>query len=341
MTMTVLIVDESEIVRENLKALINAHEGLQVIETASSANEARQAIKRLDPDVLTLAIEMPKMNGIKFLEKIMELRPMPVVIISTLAKQGSPLTLHALHLGAIECICKPTLEELPFIADKITDALLKAGKQKLSLEKEPLKKKESAASGEPENGEQILIAIGASTGGTEAIKAILKLLPKNCPGIVVTQHMPKKFTNLFAARLDSHCKITVKEAQHDEAIRKGFAYIAPGDKHLCVIKKKGFYYTQLNDHEPVNLHKPSVDLLFQSVAENVGRNAIGIILTGMGKDGAQGLLKMKQEGAYNIGQDESSSIVYGMPKEANRIGAVSIELPLSEISPALTEFLML
>ena len=187
--------------------------------------------------------------------------------------------------------------------------------------------------------DQKIIAIGASTGGTEAIKQLLIRMPLTAPGIVITQHMPKGFTDSFARRLDLCCNITVKEAEHDESIKRGVAYIAPGDKHLKVVKKKGFYYTQLTDDEPVNLHKPSVDLLFQSVAETVGRDAIGVILTGMGKDGAQGLLQMKNKGAYNLGQDESSSIVYGMPKEANRIGAVNSELPLLEIPPAILSFL--
>jgi len=285
-------------------------------------------IKDLNPDVLTLDVEMPKMNGLDFLEKLMRLRPMPVVMISTLTDKGSAVTMQALSLGAVDFIAKPKMDQMQemraysdLIANKIRIAAgAKIRPMKVVNNTTVLKK--SSLIGNINISSQKLIAIGASTGGTEAINRVLITMPEDCPPIAVTQHMPPGFTASFATRLNNNCAITVQEASHNELMKPGNAYIAPGGNHLLVSKRGGGYYTQLTTEEPVNRHRPSVDVLFDSVALCAGKQAIGVILTGMGKDGAQGMLKMKQAGIFNFSQDEESCVVYGMPKEAVKVGAV-------------------
>jgi len=288
---------------------------------------ARDMIKQLNPDVLTLDVEMPKMDGLDFLEKLMRLRPMPVVMVSTLTERGSEITMRALELGAIDFVTKPKMsisegmrEYTEIIADKIRVAaqarIASPPRQSSNGTATPVLLRNPLISSEK------LLIIGASTGGTEAIKSFLLQMPSDCPGILVTQHMPAGFTKSFANRLDSICQISVKEAEGGERILPGHAYIAPGDKHLLLARSGANYVTQLSDAPAVNRHKPSVDVLFDSAAAYAGKNALGVILTGMGKDGAAGMAQMKSAGAHNFAQNEESCVVYGMPKEAVAHGGV-------------------
>jgi len=329
MAIKVLIIDDSALIRRILSDVIGTQDGMEVVGCAPDPLIARTMIKSLNPDVLTLDVEMPKMNGLDFLEKLMRLRPMPVIMISTLTAKGSAVTMQALSLGAIDFIAKPQMEQMQemrgygdLIAHKIRVAAgAKIKAVKVANNTMPVEKNRPI--GNVNISGQKLIAIGASTGGTEAIYHMLRTMPEDCPPIAITQHMPPGFTASFAARLNNNCPITVQEASHNELMRVGYAYIAPGGSHLFIAKRTGGYYTQLSNDEPVNRHRPSVDVLFDSVALCVGRLAVGVILTGMGKDGAQGMLKMKQAGIFNFSQDEDSCVVYGMPKEAVKIGAVA------------------
>lgn len=335
MTIKVLITDSSMEVCSNFARIINQENNMLVVGIANTPFEARALIKKLQPDVLTLSVDFPKMNGLDFLEKIMSLRPMPVVIISKLAVKDTVIYQQALKLGACSCICKPTLNQLDQIAPELIQKIAGASQQAFKINAA-----HSASSVRNKlESEKYIIAIGASTGGTEAITALLKEMPLNCPGIVITQHMPKGFTASFALRLASLCSINVCEAKHNELIKPGNAYIAPGDTHLEVQKKSGSYYTFLSDAAPINLHKPSIDHLFNSMADCVKTTGIGIILTGMGKDGAMGLLEMKKSGAQTFAQDEVTSVVYGMPKEAMNVGAVDQQLALQDIVPTLLQYL--
>lgn len=308
---------------------------MEVVAVAPDPLVARELIKKHNPDVITLDVEMPKMDGIDFLERLMRLRPMPVVMISSLTQKGSDITLRALELGAFDFVEKPQMgirstmvEYSEMIADKIRWAA-----------KSPIPKRidqESVA--EPQilkapllTSEKLLI-IGASTGGTEAIREVLQRFPPDSPAILIAQHMPGGFTKSFAERLNRLCSITVKEAEDGERILPGHAYIAPGTHHLKIVKSGANYLCLLDDGEPVNRHKPSCDVLFISAAQNAGKNAVGVVLTGMGKDGAKGLLRMKEAGSYTIAQDEKTSIVFGMPKEAIEIGAAVDVLPLQKIA---------
>lgn len=328
MPIKVIVVDASDETCQELSKMINLQEDMQVISVAHDANSARDVIKSMQIDVMTLSVNLPKMNGLMFLEKMMKARPMPVVLVSSLAVQGSAICSQALKIGAKSCILKPKIEQIAMISDELSDHI------RLAIQDSPLQemaftpKKHVTTSMQ---NERFIIAIGASTGGTQAITTLLKDIPVTSPGIVITQHMPEGFTDSFATRLNSQCQITVCEAKHNEIIKVGCAYIAPGDKHLLVTKKRGRYYTVISDGEPVNLHKPSVDLLFESVADNVGKYAVGVILTGMGKDGAFGLFKMRKNGGKTIAQDEQSSIVYGMAKQAVSLGGVDQELDLDDI----------
>ncbi len=338
-----LIVDDSMLIRRILKEIINSQHDMEVVGEAPDPLIARTLIKALNPDVLTLDVEMPKMDGLNFLEKLMRLRPMPVVMISTLTEKSSVVTMQALELGAVDFITKPKINQLngmhgysQEITDKIRAASMAKVKQNMRLPLNTSVSKVSMSAADNINRKTI-IAIGASTGGTEAISSILRSMPKECPAIVITQHMPAGFTASFASRLNSFCTINIKEAKHNELLNAGTAYIAPGSKHLCIIRKSGCYYTQLNELEPVNRHRPSVDVLFESVASHVGKNAIGIILTGMGKDGAAGLLSMKNSGAFNFAQDEQSSVVYGMPREALLAGGVDQVEPLNNMVEAVLQ----
>lgn len=344
----VLVVDDSALIRSLLTELINSQHDMEVVGAAPDPLVARDMIKQLNPDVLTLDVEMPKMDGLDFLEKLMRLRPMPVVMVSTLTEKGSEITMRALELGAVDFVTKPKMsitEGMREYGDVIADKVRAASQARISAHVV----KPSAAGQSPEktsllrnpliSSEKLLI-VGASTGGTEAIKAFLLKMPSDCPGILITQHMPAGFTKSFANRLNSLCQISVKEAEAGERILPGHAYIAPGDQHLLLARSGANYVTQLSDAAPVSRHKPSVDVLFASAAEFAGKNAIGVILTGMGKDGAEGMAKMKQAGAYNFAQNEASCVVYGMPKEAVAHGGVDEVLHLNELAPAVLGYLM-
>jgi two-component system, chemotaxis family, protein-glutamate methylesterase/glutaminase len=348
MTIKVLIVDDSALIRSVLKEIIESHKDLKVVGAAPDPIVARELIKQLNPDVITLDVEMPRMDGLGFLEKLMRLRPMPVVMISSLTERGSDVTLRALELGAVDYISKPKLdisrglqEYSQEIADKIRAAAKAHVKKAVSAD---VQKSLSADAVLPSLANRIastekLIIVGASTGGTEAIKDFLVKLPPDCPGIAVTQHMPEAFTKSFAARLDSLCKISVKEAEQGDRILPGHAFIAPGHSHLLVKRSGANYVCELSDGPPVNRHRPSVDVLFRSAANVVGKNAIGVILTGMGKDGAAGMLEMKQAGAYNFSQDEATCVVFGMPKEAIAAGGVDEIVPLPQMAAKVMGYL--
>jgi two-component system chemotaxis response regulator CheB len=339
----VLVIDDSALVRNLLTEIINENNDMIVVATAPDPLVARELIKLHNPDVLTLDVEMPKMDGLDFLERLMRLRPMPVVMVSTLTEHGSNITLRALELGAIDFITKPKLsisDGIMEYADLIADKIRIAAQAKISrpqtfavnsILKSSIQKLAEGQSHAPLSTSEKLIIIGASTGGTVAITSFLSEMPPNCPGILITQHMPVGFTKSFANRLDSLCQISVKEAEDGERILPGHAYIAPGDKHLLVTKSGAYYLVQLEDSPPVNRHKPSVDVLFSSVAKCVGKNATGVILTGMGKDGAVGMLQMKEAGSYNLAQDEASCVVYGMPKEAVARGGVDHVASLKDL----------
>jgi len=325
----VLICDDSALIRSVMSEIVSSQPDMEVVGVAPDPLVARELIKQTNPDVLTLDVEMPKMDGLDFLEKLMRLRPMPVVMVSSLTERGSEITLRALELGAVDFVTKPKIsiqsgmrEYTEMIVEKIRAAA-----------NARVKPRQVAPSGAPRGevtlpqirnpltSSEKLIIIGASTGGTEAIKDFLTQMPSDCPGILITQHMPEGFTRSFAKRLDGLCKISVKEAESGERILPGHAFIAPGHSHLLLARSGANYVTQLDQGPPVNRHRPSVDVLFNSAAACAGKNAVGVILTGMGKDGALGMLEMKKAGAYNFAQDEASCVVFGMPREAIAVGA--------------------
>lgn len=347
MKIKVLVIDDSALIRSLLTEIINSQRDMEVVGAAPDPLIARDMIKQLNPDVLTLDVEMPKMDGLDFLEKLMRLRPMPVVMVSTLTERGSEITMRALELGAIDFVTKPKMsisdgmrEYTDIIADKIRAA---SQARIVSLPRQSAAKAESSAPVPLRNpliSSEKLLIIGASTGGTEAIKSFLLQMPSDCPGILITQHMPAGFTKSFANRLDSLCQISVKEAEGGERILPGHAYIAPGDKHLLLARSGANYVTQLSDAPPVNRHKPSVDVLFDSAAAFAGKNVIGVILTGMGKDGAAGMAQMKNAGAYNFAQNEESCVVYGMPKEAVAHGGVDEIAHLNDLPKLVLNYLM-
>jgi two-component system chemotaxis response regulator CheB len=301
---------------------------MEVVGVAPDPLVARELIKQTNPDVLTLDVEMPKMDGLDFLEKLMRLRPMPVVMVSSLTERGSEITMRALELGAVDFVTKPKISiqsGMREYTDLIADKIRAASKARIRARTLP----QTGAEGQaplpqlrnPLMSSEKLIIVGASTGGTEAIREFLMQMPSDCPGILITQHMPEGFTRSFAKRLDSLCKISVQEAAGNERVLPGHAYIAPGHSHLTLTRSGANYMTKLDQGEPVNRHRPSVDVLFRSVAQHAGKNAVGVILTGMGKDGAAGMLEMKNAGAYNFAQDEASCVVFGMPREAIAVGA--------------------
>jgi two-component system chemotaxis response regulator CheB len=348
----VIVVDDSALVRSLLAEIINRQRDMECIGTANDPLIAREMIRELNPDVITLDVEMPRMDGIDFLGRLMRLRPMPVVMISTLTEQGAEVTLRALELGAIDFVAKPRVglaNGINELAHEIVDKIRIAAVAHVRRHHNTLPATEhhpaaqAASSGVPRPAPTLigrlstekLICIGASTGGTEAIKEILTRMPADSPGIVITQHMPPGFTTSFAARLNGLCQITVKEASHGERILPGHAYIAPGGKQFRVDRSGANYVAVVDDSEPVNRHKPSVEVLFKSAASVVGRNAYGIMLTGMGNDGAKAMRDMKDAGSYNYVQDEASCIVFGMPREAIAHGAADEILPLDKIAAAL------
>src|SRR3989338_494679 len=345
----VLVVDDSALIRSVMKEIINRENDMECVGAAPYPLVAREMIKSLNPDVLTLDVEMPKMDGLDFLERLMRLRPMPVVMVSTLTERGSNITFRALELGAVDFVSKPKMDIARGMEEydiDITDKIRAAAQAHVrkTVAAPVIQEKFSADAILPSvagrfSSTEKLIIIGASTGGTEAIKEVLTRLPADVPGILVTQHMPENFTKSFAERLNSLCKISVKEAEHNERILPGHAYIAPGHSHLLLKRSGANYMTELNQGPPVNRHRPSVDVLFRSAANVAGANAIGVILTGMGKDGVQGLFEMKQAGAYTIAQDEASCVVFGMPKEAITAGGVCEVLPLQDIARRIIECL--
>lgn len=341
----VLIVDDSALIRSLMTEIINSQPDMQVVAAAPDPLIARELIKQHNPDVLTLDVEMPKMDGLEFLEKLMRLRPMPVVMVSSLTEKGSEVTMRALELGAIDFVTKPKLsiaDGMREYTDMITDKIRIAAKARIQTRSAAHNKSVVLPSlGNRLLSSEKLIIVGASTGGTEAIKSFLMEMPSDCPGILITQHMPAGFTKSFANRLDGLCKISVKEAEGGERILPGHAYIAPGDAHLLLARSGANYMTELSDAPPVNRHKPSVDVLFDSAALHAGKNAIGVILTGMGKDGAAGMLRMREAGAYNFSQDEASCVVFGMPKEAIARGGVHEVLPLDELPARVMNYLAL
>ncbi|HQO16096.1 MAG TPA: chemotaxis response regulator protein-glutamate methylesterase [Methylotenera sp.] len=344
MKIKVLVIDDSALIRSLLTEIINSQKDMEVVGAAPDPLIARDMIKQLNPDVLTLDVEMPKMDGLDFLERLMRLRPMPVVMVSTLTERGSEITMRALELGATDFVTKPKMsisDGMRDYTDEITDKIRAASKARVqTLSRQPAVQNNTPAPlRNPLISSEKLLIIGASTGGTEAIKAFLLQMPSDCPGIVITQHMPAGFTKSFANRLDSLCKISVKEAQGGERILPGHAYIAPGDKHLLLARSGANYVTQLSDEPPVNRHKPSVDVLFDSAAALAGKNAVGVILTGMGKDGAAGMAKMKQAGAYNFAQNEESCVVYGMPREAVAHGGVHEIAHLQDLPKLVLNYL--
>jgi two-component system chemotaxis response regulator CheB len=339
----VLIVDDSRMIRDVLADILNEQGDIEVVGAAADAYEARDMVRDLKPDVITLDVEMPKMSGLEFLDKLMRARPMPVLMISSFTERGSEVTFRALELGAVDFVTKPKLnEQTPddygrMIAEKIRAA-------KSARLKAPRRSPEEGGAAEASAAPVVkrpvprgvktserLIAVGASTGGTEAIRDFLVGMPVDCPGIVIVQHMPENFTRMFAERLNGLCQITVKEAEHNDPILPGHAYVAPGGKHLWVKRDQGQLLAKLSTEPPMNLHRPSVDFLFLSAAKFLGADAIGVIMTGMGRDGAQGMLEMKKAGAWNIAQDEASSVIFGMPREAIELGAVNEVVPLARL----------
>ncbi len=337
----VLCVDDSALIRSLMTEIINSQPDMVVVATASDPLVARDLVKQHNPDVMTLDVEMPRMDGLEFLEKLMRLRPMPVVMVSSLTERGSEAALRALELGAIDFVTKPRLG--------VRDGLLNyteliAGKIRTAAGARLLPSRHAAAARpggdvpqesllrSPLLSTEKLIIIGASTGGTEAIREVLQPLPPDSPAVMIAQHMPAGFTRSFAQRLDGLCRINVKEAEHGERVLPGYAYIAPGGYHLSLGRSGANYVAHLDQEPPVNRHRPSIDVLFDSAAKHAGKNAIGIILTGMGKDGAEGLLRMKRAGAHTLAQDEASCVVFGMPREAIALGAVDDVSPLSEVS---------
>ncbi len=337
----VLVVDDSPVFRALLSQLINSDPELQVVAMAEDPFQARDLIKQHNPDVITLDIEMPKMNGVQFLKNLMRLRPMPVVMISTLTQHGAEATLAALELGAVDYFPKPSVEST---AEMVNYKQLVNEKIKMAAGANVTGKGSAV---EPEvlptikgQSKVEVIAIGASTGGTEAVKQVLSALPAGLPPIIITQHISAMFSTSFAARLNEHSKINVKELSANRApLVNGCAYLAPGDKHLVVVRRGNHLYCQLDDRPAVNRHKPSVDVMFDAVAETVGKNAIGVILTGMGKDGAQGMLRMKQAGGKTIAQDQASSVVWGMPRVAVEMDAALSVLDLKKVPKQICQFL--
>jgi two-component system chemotaxis response regulator CheB len=351
----VLIVDDSALVRKILTELLGSDPGMEVVGSAPDAFIAREKIKSLNPDVLTLDVEMPKMDGVTFLKNLMRLRPMPVVMVSSLTDHGAEITLDALAVGAVDYLPKPKVDLAATLGDYREELLekvrtaararVRAWEGQIAPAAPPLVVGKSlTADAVLQKAAPIsfrttdrLIAVGASTGGTEAIKEFLLGMPPDSPGIVIAQHIPKAFSAPFAERMNRTCAMTVYEAQDGQQIRPGHVYIAPGDRHLIVLRSGARWVCKLDDGPAVNRHKPSVDVLFRSVAQQAGHNAIGVILTGMGKDGAAGLKEMREAGSPTIAQDEATSVVWGMPGEAVALGAAAEVLPLSRIAGRVTQ----
>ena len=340
----VLIIDDSALVRSLLTEIVNRQPDMECCGTAGDPLIAREMIRALNPDVLTLDIEMPRMDGIDFLGKLMRLRPMPVVMVSTLTERGAEVTLRALELGAVDFVAKPKIgvaDGLRALEADITDKIRCAAGARVRRAAPtagaapPVRADEPRALGRLST--EKIVFIGASTGGTEATRELLMRLPADSPAVMITQHMPPGFTTSYSKRLDGLCRIHVKEASDGERVLPGHAYVAPGGLHLSVERSGANYIARVRDGEPVNRHKPSVEVLFLSAARVVGPNALGVMLTGMGADGATAMKAMRDAGSYNMVQDEASCVVYGMPREAVAAGAAHEVLPLLQIAPHLIE----
>lgn len=345
----VVVVDDSALVRSLLAEIINRQQDMQCVGAASDPLVAREMIRELNPDVITLDVEMPRMDGLEFLSRLMRLRPMPVVMVSTLTEQGAEITLRALEMGAIDFVAKPRIgvsQGLNELAGDIVDKIRVAASAQVRRLAAPAPAVAAPAAHAsalaprpaaplPRVSTEKIICIGASTGGTEAIREVLVPMPADAPAIVITQHMPPGFTTSFATRLDGLCKIRVAEARDGQRILPGHAYIAPGGRHLRIDRSGSNYVAVVEDTEPVNRHRPSVEVLFKSAARVIGPNAIGIMLTGMGADGASAMREMKDAGSYNYVQDEASCVVFGMPRVAIQHGAAHEVLPLTQIGPAV------
>lgn len=342
----VLVVDDSALVRRCLKEVLESDPDIKVMATAEDPYVAAEKMRTAVPDVITLDLEMPRMDGLSFLRKIMAQHPVPVVVCSALTRQGSDAALKALEYGAVDIITKPRLKSELLLKESriaICEAVKGAATARIKPEKKsPLPKPHGprafcSAPVEALHGrdEQRVVVVGASTGGTEALRVLLEVLPHNSPGMAVVQHMPEHFTRSFAERLDASCRLCVKEASSNDTLLPGRVLIAPGNRHMLLKKSAGRYYVELKDGPLVSRHRPSVDVLFRSAARYAGKHAVGVLLTGMGNDGAQGLLAMKQAGAFTVAQDESSCVVFGMPKEAINLGAVDAVLPIDDMGPTI------
>ncbi|GAB3034473.1 chemotaxis-specific protein-glutamate methyltransferase CheB [Bowmanella dokdonensis] len=346
----VLIIDDSALVRQTLTEILDSDPDIEVIGTAADPFLAAEKMRQLSPDVITLDVEMPRMDGITFLRKLMSQHPLPVIICSSLVGQGSDTHIKALEYGAVDIIAKPLKGTKAFMHEartRIIDAVKAAAMAKVSrLHPAPAKAgpKLSAdamlapvAKRSMDRTTEKIVVIGASTGGTEAIRVLLQQMPADCPAIAIVQHMPEGFTRSFAERLNQLCRIRVKEAESGDSLLRGHALIAPGNRHMLIKRSGARYYADIKDGPLISRHRPSVNVLFRSAAQYVGSNAVGVILTGMGDDGADGMLEMKEFGALTIGQDQATSVVYGMPKEAFRKGGVVSQLPLQQIGPAILQ----
>lgn len=339
----VLIVDDSALIRQMLTQIFNSAEDIEVVGTAGDPLIARDKIKALNPDVVTLDVEMPRMDGLTFLRNLMRLRPMPVVMISTLTAKGAEVTLEALSLGAVDFVAKPkanVVSSLQEYADELISKVRMAAKAQVRPLETKLQSNQTVQVVKKHfRTTDRIIAVGSSTGGTEALKEVVKRMPNNAPAMVVTQHLPVAFSSSFARHVNDSSEMNACIAQDGQLILPGNIYIAPGDHHLKVARDGARYICKLDDGPPVNRHKPSVEVLFRSIAENVGKNAIGVMLTGMGSDGAKAMLEMNEAGAINIVQDQASSIVWGMPGEAYKLGAAHHVLPLNQIAAQIIDLL--
>jgi len=337
----VLVVDDSAVVRKVLSEKLSKYSDIEVVGCAQDPYAARDMIVNLRPDVVTLDVEMPRMDGLSFLSKLMKHFPMPVIIVSSVTPKNSETALRALELGAVEVIAKPGSSfTAPDVDRQLVWAIRAAASARVAHRRNsgstPTVSKETPRTSLTGLSDKI-VAIGASTGGTQAIEAVLTCMPESTPGTVIVQHMPEFFTKAFAERLNQICAMEIREARDGEAVRPGLALVAPGNIHMILQQVGGRYIVRLKHGPPVHYQRPSVDVLFQSVAKSAGKNAVGVILTGMGADGAKGLLEMRQAGAYTIAQDEATSVVFGMPKEAIKLGAASLVLPLSSIPSAIVD----
>ncbi len=347
MTIRVLVVDDSALIRNVLQSIINEQSDMQVVGLAPDALVAQEMVRALNPDVITLDIEMPKVDGLTFLQQLMEEAPRPVLMVSSHTETGSDIAFRALEIGAVDFITKPklNLKDGQNYGDLIAYKIRAAASARLNVRARNRTPVAAAAADRPKNAVKAapvdtpeVVVMGASTGGTEAVRAILESVPVSCPPILIVQHIPEDFVRLFADRLDKACQITVKQAENGEPILPGHAYIAPGDAHLT-IRSTGArrYCVELVQADPVNLHRPSIEVLFRSAAACVGKGAIGVILSGMGKDGPAGLLELKRSGARTLAQDEQTSVVFGMARDAIRLDAVDEILPLDNIGARLLE----